>query len=136
MTDDPHAFANGSTKALSSFQKIRDIGTVLCILLAVGWVVTPSSPPFEDKQVYLGKVDAIRFFGYKFFMMTQLDTQGPDPTAHASEPAASSVYRSLVLVGESQFRKDQELILILHRMGAEVCNLDRTHCEEVRGHSK
>lgn len=121
------------SKGLTSRQRLRDILTVVAILGAFGWVVTPSSPPHEDKRLPLGKVEGIHFFGYALRMMTQLDTRAMAPEAGASVSIADSEYRSLVLAGMSQFRKGQEVVLNIHRFGAEVCNVDNTYCQDVKG---
>lgn len=133
MEDEQRLSQSEGLKGLTTLHQVRDILTVVAILGTVGWVVTPSSPPHEDKRVPLGKVEGVHFFGYALTLMTQLDTRAPAPDAGASDPIGDNEYRSLVLAGMSQFRKGQEVVLNIHRFGAEVCNLDNTYCQEVKG---
>lgn len=132
MKDESPVSSPDGLKVLTPLQKLRDVLMVVAILGAVAWVVTPSSPPQEDKRVPLGKVESLHFFGYALQMMTQLDTRTQASDAGASLSNGDSEYRSLVLAGVSQFRKGQEVVLNIHRFGAEVCNLDSTYCQQVK----
>lgn len=122
MNDDhPLQLPSPDALAPNPRTQLRDITIVVVFLGWLVWLVNPYVPA-EDPSVALGQVQGIRYFG-SLGVSTQLDVRD----THGHE-------RSLLVAGVSQLHKGQDVVMHVQTFGAELCSVDGSVCETLRGH--
>jgi len=119
-------------KELTSLQQARDIGLVCAFVGALAWWVFGLGEPYAERVIPVGTVEGIRYFG-SLRIRTQVDTRLAREVQATNGLRASAIQRSLAVSGITQFRKGQEVVLIVRRFDVELCSLDVSICERVYG---
>lgn len=105
--------------SMKPWQTARNVGIVLMFFGGIAVLANPSDSP--ERYVPVGTVQSIRFFG-SLGVQTQVDTRD----AEGSE-------RSFVVDRVSHLHKGQAVLLHAGRWGSELCNVERTICEDLIG---
>ena len=100
--------------------QVRDVGIVIAFLAWLVWLAFPGSAS-DDRILALGTVQNIRYVG-SFGFSTQIDVRD-----------AQGVERNLLTTGVSQLRKGQDVELRVGFYRSELCSIDRSVCEALRG---
>lgn len=119
-------------KELTLLQQARDIGMVCAFVGALAWWAFGLGEPYVERVIPVGTVEGIRYFG-PLKIRTQVDTRTTLEVEATNGLHASAKQRSLAVSGITQFRKGQEVVLIVRRFDVELCSLDVFICERVYG---
>lgn len=105
---------------LDIWQKVRDIGMVVTLLSGLTWLVVPASVT-DARILPVGKIQDIRFLG-SFLTSTQIDVR--DSNGHE---------RNLLVLEMTHLHKAQEVVLRVGLYQSELCSVDLSVCERVKG---
>lgn len=106
---------------LAAWMQVRDVGIVIAFLGFLLWLSYPGIAS-DDRILAVGQIQGIRFVG-SFGFSTQIDVRD-----------AQGVERNLLTTGVSQLHKGQDVVLRVGFYRSELCSVDRSVCETLRGH--